>query len=105
MHATNNTEFYEWMGKKHFCFFQTVETGKRTQNSSVKCGGVNHYPRAPDLRVKEHPDIHFGDDLDYYLERTDSHETFTKGPRTNPLHFGVDSNYDPGMRSTKKISS
>ena len=28
--APHNTEFYEWMGKKHFCFFQTVETGKRT---------------------------------------------------------------------------
>ena len=45
--APHNTEFYTWMGKKHFCFFQTAETGNRTQNSSVKGSGVNHYPRAP----------------------------------------------------------
>ena len=37
----------EWMGKKHFCFFQTAETGKRTPNSSVKGSGANHYPGAP----------------------------------------------------------
>ena len=30
------TEFYGWMGKKHFCFFQTAEIWKRTPNSSVK---------------------------------------------------------------------
>ena len=35
------------MGKKHFCFFQTAETGNRTPNSGVKGGGANHYPRAP----------------------------------------------------------
>ena len=23
-------QFYEWMGKKHFCYFQIAETGKRT---------------------------------------------------------------------------
>ena len=34
-------------GEKHFCFFQTAETGNRTPNSSVKGSGVNHYPRAP----------------------------------------------------------
>ena len=28
----HNTEFYEWMGKKHFGFIQTTETGKRTPN-------------------------------------------------------------------------
>ena len=27
--APHNTEFYTWMGKKHFCFFQTAETGNR----------------------------------------------------------------------------
>ena len=27
--APHNTEFYEWMGKKHFWLFQTAETGKR----------------------------------------------------------------------------
>ena len=31
--APHNTEFYKWMGKKHFCFFQTAETGKQTPNS------------------------------------------------------------------------
>ena len=35
------------MGKKHFCFFQTTETGNRTSNSSMKGSGANHYPRAP----------------------------------------------------------
>ena len=44
--APHNTEFYEWMGKKHFCFFQTAETWKRTPNSSVQGSGANHYPRA-----------------------------------------------------------
>ena len=23
--ATHNAEFYEWMEKKHFCFFQTAD--------------------------------------------------------------------------------
>ena len=40
-------EFYEWMEKKHFRFFQTAETGKRTPSSGVKGSGANHYPRAP----------------------------------------------------------
>ena len=35
------------MEKKHFCFFQTAETGNRTLNSGVKGSGANHYPRAP----------------------------------------------------------
>ena len=47
--APHNTEFYTWMGKKHFCFFQTAETGNRTPNSGVKGSGANHYPRAPAL--------------------------------------------------------
>ena len=34
--APHNTDLYTWMGKKHFCFFQTAETGNRTPNSSVK---------------------------------------------------------------------
>ena len=45
--APHNTKFQEWMGKKHFCFFQTAETGKRTPNSSVKGSSANHYPKAP----------------------------------------------------------
>ena len=45
--APYNTEFYTWMGKKHFCFFQTAETRNRTPDSSVKGSGANHYPRAP----------------------------------------------------------
>ena len=45
--ALHNTEFYTWMGKKHFCFFQTTETGDWTPNFSVKDSGDNHYPRAP----------------------------------------------------------
>ena len=43
--ASRNTEFYVWMGGKHF--FQTAETGKRTPAWSVKGRGANHHPRAP----------------------------------------------------------
>ena len=45
--APHDTEFHEWMGKKHFCFFQIADTGKRTPNFTVKGSGANHYPRAP----------------------------------------------------------
>ena len=45
--ASYNTDFHTWMGKKHFCFFQTAETGNRTPNSGVKGSGANHYPRTP----------------------------------------------------------
>ena len=44
--APHNTDFHTWMGKKHFCFFQTAETGNRTPNSGVKGSGAPHYPRA-----------------------------------------------------------
>ena len=47
----HNTEFYKWMGKKYFCFFQTDATGNRTPNSSVKGSGANHHPRSPALSV------------------------------------------------------
>ena len=57
--APHNTEFYTWMGKKHFCFFQTAETGTRTPNSGVKGSGANHYPRAPahHLIMSDHIDL------------------------------------------------
>ena len=46
--ASHNTDFHTWMGKKHFCFSQTAESGNRTANSGVKgSGATNHYPRAP----------------------------------------------------------
>ena len=45
--APHNTDFHTLMGKKHFYFFQTAETGNRTPNSGVKGSGANHYPRAP----------------------------------------------------------
>ena len=45
----HNIEFYEWMEKKHSCFFQIAETGERTPNSSVKGSSANHYPRAPPI--------------------------------------------------------
>ena len=48
--APHNTEFYEWMGKKHFCFFQTAETGKRAPNSS---SGANYYTRGPAQELEE----------------------------------------------------
>ena len=47
--APHNTDFHTWMWKKHFCFFQTAETGNRTSNSGVKGSGANHHPRAPAL--------------------------------------------------------
>ena len=45
--APHNTDFHTLMGKKHFCFFQTAETGNGTPNSGVKGSGANHHPRAP----------------------------------------------------------
>ena len=45
--APHNTDFHTWMGKKHFCFFETAETENRTPNSGVKGSGANHYPRTP----------------------------------------------------------
>ena len=48
----HNTKFHTWMGKKHFRFFQTAESGSRTLNSSVKGSGANHYPRAPAPSLK-----------------------------------------------------
>ena len=57
--APHNTEFHTWMGKKHFCFFQTAASGNRTPNSSVKGSGANHYPRAPALADgKSRDDLH-----------------------------------------------
>ena len=47
--APHNTDFHTWMGKKHFCFFQTAETGNRTPSFGVKGSGANLYPRAPVL--------------------------------------------------------
>ena len=54
MEAPHNTDFHPWMGKKHFCFFQTAETGNRTPNSGVKGSGANHYPRAPARGMTKH---------------------------------------------------
>ena len=48
----HNTDFDTWMGKKHFCFFQTAETGNRTSNSGVKGSGANHHPRALALYIE-----------------------------------------------------
>ena len=50
--APHNTDFHTWMGKKHFCFFQTAGTGNQTPNSGVKGSGANHYPRAPAQKGK-----------------------------------------------------
>ena len=43
--APHNTNFHTWMGKKHFSFFQTAETGNRTPNSGVRGSDANHYHR------------------------------------------------------------
>ena len=42
--APHNTDFHTWMGKKHFCFFQTAETGNRIPNSGVKGSVAYHFP-------------------------------------------------------------
>ena len=50
------------MGKKHFFFLKTAETGNRTPNTGVKGSGANHYPRAPAQIPVEHlPKIAPGD--------------------------------------------
>ena len=60
--APRNTEFYKWMGEKHFCFYQTAETGKRTPISSVKgSGAIYHYLRAPALVSMKHTNINIID--------------------------------------------
>ena len=53
--APHNTNFHTWMGKKHFCFFETAATGNRTPNSGVKGSDANHYPRAPARRLRSGP--------------------------------------------------
>ena len=53
--APHNTDFHTWMGKKHFCFFQTAETGNLTPNSGVKGSGANHYPRAKGSGANHYP--------------------------------------------------
>ena len=45
--APHNIDFHTCMGKKHFCFIQTAETGNRTLNSGVKGSGANHYTLGP----------------------------------------------------------
>ena len=42
----HNIDFYAWMGKKHFYFFQAAVTGNQTPSSSVQGSGANHYPKA-----------------------------------------------------------
>ena len=51
INAKTILSFYTWMGKKHFCFFQTAETGNRTPDSSVKGSGANHYPIGPPPQI------------------------------------------------------
>ena len=58
--APHNTDFHTWMGKKHFCFFQTAETGNRTPDSGVKGSGANHYPRAPARFSWDNHRVHTG---------------------------------------------
>ena len=51
--APHNTEFYEWMVKRHFTFLLLSNRRDRelNPNSSVKGSGANHYPRAPALWI------------------------------------------------------
>ena len=65
-----HTDFYTWMGKKHFCFFQTAETGNRIPNSGVRGSGANHYPRAPALESNKGRTIRYlggGGGLEFLL--------------------------------------
>ena len=82
--APRNTEFYEWMGKKRFCFFQTAETGKRTPNSNVKGSGANHYPRAPALKAN-------------VFERYQSHPNTRRSPKVGSM---LDQRLSPQVGST-----
>ena len=59
-------EWMEWIGKEHFCFFQTAETGKRTPHSSVKGSGANHYPGAP-AQVTSNAGVFF-ENIVFHLE-------------------------------------
>ena len=52
-HGGSPQYFYTWIGKKHFCFFQTAETGNRAPNSGVEGSGADHYPRGPALHSFE----------------------------------------------------
>ena len=72
--APHNTNFHTWMGKKHFGFFQTAETGNRTPDSGVKGSGANHYPRAPALELT-------AAEATYHADRD------TEGRRTNSSCF------------------
>ena len=55
--APYNTEFYEWMGKKHFYLFQTAGTGKRTPSSGVKGSGAIPLPQGPHPTASGRPTI------------------------------------------------
>ena len=79
--APRNTDFHAWMGKKHFCFFQTAESGNRTPNPGVKGSGANHYPRAP---------AHFPTDTIRWIN-VDLHwsTVYDAGPTLNQQRFSV----------------
>ena len=102
------------MGKKHFCFFQTAETGNRTPNSGVKGGGANHYPRAPAHLRPRNDRLDFKNDQSYdpnpgfrFTIRIricmKSWQDVYLRPRTNPLNFGNDPDYDQD-RKTELLS-
>ena len=46
---SHNTEFYEWMGKKYLCFFQTAETISKHKTLAWKAAVLTTrpIPRAP----------------------------------------------------------
>ena len=48
--APHNTEFHTWIGKKHFCFCQTVKTGNRTLAWKA---AVLATTLSPDLRLSK----------------------------------------------------
>ena len=45
--APHSTEFYECMWKKHFCFFQTTDPGKRTRTLAWKADVLTTTPGPP----------------------------------------------------------
>ena len=55
--APHNTDFYTWMGKKHFLFLSNRRD--REPNSGVKGSGANHYPRAPAPQPSKHKTLLF----------------------------------------------
>ena len=50
--APHNSEFYEWMGMKHFCLFQTARPGNEPRAWAGKAAVLTTTPPAAPSRVR-----------------------------------------------------